>query len=197
MLDFFLLSQLCAPNVHADTMHRLVRVESSFNPYAVGVVGSHLQRQPRSRNEAIAVARWLGSQGYNYSVGLAQINVKNFAAQGLDVATAFDPCRNLQAGSRILADCYRRALQRTPDVQRALRAALSCYESGNFITGLKDGYVLKLLNPNNAMPPPSRRDIGVMTDPAAVKNDAILTPSAPSAIPATSIDISLPRASLR
>ena len=196
MLDFFLLSQQCAPNVHPDTMHRLVRVESSFNPFAIGVVGAHLPRRPRSRDEAIAVTRWLGNQGYNYSVGLAQRNMKNCAAQGLNAATAFDPCRNLHAGSRILTDCYRRALQHTPEVQRALRAALSCYESGNFITGLKDGYVLKLLSASGATPK-SNRKLGVIAARAATQSSLIQTPPTASAIPATSVNVALTRAPLR
>jgi type IV secretion system protein VirB1 len=79
MLDFLILSQSCAPSVHPDTMYRLFRVESSFNPYAIGVVGAHLAQQPRTGDEAIGIARWLRSHGYNYSVGLAQISVKNFA----------------------------------------------------------------------------------------------------------------------
>ena len=125
MLDFLMLSLSCAPSVHPDTMYRLVRIESSFNPYAIGVVGAQLAQQPRTREEAISIARWLGSHGYNYSVGLAQINVKNFAALGLDETTAFDQCRNLSAGSSILSRCYRMALHRTPAVQRALRADIS------------------------------------------------------------------------
>ena len=38
MLDFLMLSLSCAPSVHPDTMYRLVRVESSFNPYAIGAL---------------------------------------------------------------------------------------------------------------------------------------------------------------
>jgi type IV secretion system protein VirB1 len=163
MFDFLALSLLCAPNVHPDTMHRLVQVESSFNPFAIGVVNAHLPHQPRSLEEAVANARWLDSHGYNYSVGLVQRNKKNFPALGLDHSTAFDPCRNLHAGSRLLTQCYRRALMRTPEAQRALRSAFSCYESGNFVTGYNDGYVLKLVAPgtgwrqfgphDNASPP--------------------------------------------
>jgi type IV secretion system protein VirB1 len=29
----------CAPQVHANTAHALVKVESAFNPWAIGVVG--------------------------------------------------------------------------------------------------------------------------------------------------------------
>ncbi|MES2899565.1 MAG: lytic transglycosylase domain-containing protein [Pseudomonadota bacterium] len=145
MFDFLALAQTCAPAVHPDTMRRLVQVESSFNPYAIGVVGGRLARQPRSHAEALAAVRLLERQGMNYSVGLAQVNMKNFPAYGLSATTMFDPCSNLRAGSRILAECFGRAQRARPTERAALLAAFSCYESGNFKTGFKDGYVSKLV----------------------------------------------------
>lgn len=125
--------------VPAEVMQHVVRVESSFNRYAIGVVGGRLERQPRTLAEAVATARMLLDRGYNFSVGLAQVNRHNLAAQGLDdLEAAFDACPNLRAGARILADCHRRA---SGDWSKAL----SCYYSGNFETGLRHGYVQKVL----------------------------------------------------
>lgn len=125
--------------VPAEVMQHVVRVESSFNPYAIGVVGGRLARQPRSLPEAVSTARMLEREGYNFSLGLAQVNRHNLASQGLDsYEHAFDTCPNLRAGARILADCYRRA---TDDWGKAL----SCYYSGNFVTGFRHGYVHKVL----------------------------------------------------
>ncbi|MGY1408534.1 transglycosylase SLT domain-containing protein [Luteimonas sp. A611] len=125
--------------VPVDVMHHVVRVESSFNPYAIGVVGGRLARQPRNLPEAVSTARMLEREGYNFSLGLAQVNRHNLASQGLDsYEHAFDVCPNLRAGARILADCYRRAKD---DWGRAL----SCYYSGNFVTGFRHGYVHKVL----------------------------------------------------
>lgn len=42
---FVALALACAPAVHIDTAHALVKVESSFNAWAIGVVGGELQRQ--------------------------------------------------------------------------------------------------------------------------------------------------------
>ncbi|MBB1471446.1 lytic transglycosylase domain-containing protein [Luteimonas sp. MC1825] len=124
--------------VPAEVMHHIVRVESSYNPYAIGVVGTRLARQPRNLAEAIATARQLERDGFNFSLGLAQVNLHNLAKQGLaDYALAFDPCPNLVAGSRILADCHVRA---GGDWDKAF----SCYYSGNFSTGFRDGYVRKI-----------------------------------------------------
>lgn len=125
--------------VPADVMQHVVRVESSFNPYAIGVVGGRLARQPRNLPEAVSTARMLEREGYNFSLGLAQVNRRNLASQGLDsYERAFDVCPNLRAGARILADCHRRAGQ-------DWGKALSCYYSGNFVTGFRHGYVHKVL----------------------------------------------------
>jgi len=119
-------------------MEHVVRVESSFNPYAIGVVGGRLARQPRNLAEALSTARMLEDRGYNFSLGLAQVNRSNFARQGLDsYEKAFDVCPNLQAGSRILAECYSRS-------GSDWGKAFSCYYSGNFTTGYRHGYVQKV-----------------------------------------------------
>lgn len=125
--------------VPAALMAHVAQVESNMNPFAIGVVGGRLVRQPESLDEAIATARMLEAKGYNYSVGLAQVNRSNFHKYGLDTyATAFSPCANLLAGSRILAQCYANA-------HGAWGQAFSCYYSGDFTTGFRDGYVQKIM----------------------------------------------------
>lgn len=121
-----------------EVMHHVVRVESSYNPYAIGVVGGRLVRQPRSLPEALATVRMLEGKGYNFSLGLAQVNRYNLAKYGLDsYEKAFEACPNLQAGSRILAECYGRS---SGDWGKSF----SCYYSGNFVTGYRHGYVQKV-----------------------------------------------------
>ncbi|MDR6496252.1 type IV secretion system protein VirB1 [Paraburkholderia terricola] len=135
MPDFISLAQQCAPNVHPTTLQAVVRTESGFNPYAIGVVGSRLVRQPRDRAEAVATAKALEAQDINFSMGLGQVNRTNLARYGLTYETAFDPCENLRAGSAILHDCYQRAAAAMGQGAQALRAAISCYYSGNFTRG--------------------------------------------------------------
>ena len=142
---FSALALACAPLVHASTAHALVAVESSFNPHAIGVVGGVLERQPRSRAEALATATQLRSTGWNFSVGLAQINVHNFERLGLTPTSAFDPCENLRAMQAVLTECFDRSAPDRPD-QVALRQALSCYYSGNFVTGFRHGYVQRVVH---------------------------------------------------
>ncbi|RQQ56964.1 lytic transglycosylase domain-containing protein [Burkholderia stagnalis] len=142
---FAQLARACAPNVDPATLAALVRTESGFNPYAIGVVGGHLQRQPRSLDEARATTRALAARGFSYSVGLAQVNERNFAKVGLDDATMFEPCRNLRAGGAILTECFARSSGTGRPAQAALQAALSCYYSGNFTTGFSSGYVSRVV----------------------------------------------------
>jgi type IV secretion system protein VirB1 len=140
---FSALALACAPMVHASTAHALVAVESGFNPHAIGVVGGVLERQPRNRAEALATATQLLATGWSFSVGLAQINVHNFERLGLTTTTAFDPCENLRAMQAVLTECFDRSAASRPD-QEPLRQALSCYYSGNFVTGFRHGYVQRV-----------------------------------------------------
>ena len=144
---FLALALACAPQVHADTARALVSVESAFNPWAIGVVGGALVRQPRHRAEALATAKALQVAGWNFSVGLGQINVGNFERLGLSVESAFEPCSNLAAMQTVLAECFDRASGSAAKAadQVALRQALSCYYSGNFATGFRHGYVRKVV----------------------------------------------------
>src|SRR5690606_36280766 len=124
--------------VPAEVMQHVVRVESSFNQYAIGVVGGHLVRQPRNLPEALATAHMLEQRGYNFSLGLAQVNRKNLEKYGLDsYEKAFQACPNLQAGSRILSECYSRS-------QGSWPKSFSCCYSGDFKTGFRHGYVQKI-----------------------------------------------------
>lgn len=125
--------------VPAEVMHHVVKVESSRNPYAIGVVGERLVRQPRNLPEALATARALEARGFNFSLGLAQVNRYNLTKYGLaSYEKAFEICPNLQAGSRILAECHGRA-------KGDWGKAFSCYYSGNFVTGYRHGYVQKVV----------------------------------------------------
>jgi type IV secretion system protein VirB1 len=170
-LDFNALAQQCAPNIHPTTLQAVVRTESGLNPFAIGVVGGRLARQPKNSVEAIATARALEAAGWNYSMGLAQVNRANLVRYGLDTRSVFDPCANLRAGAAILADCYARAANRNgagqaalqPTLQATLQAAVSCYYSGNFQRGFqpegRTSYVQRVLA-NVSHPAPARTPAG-------------------------------------
>lgn len=169
LTSFLVLLAACAPLVHPSTAHALVAVESSFNPYAIGIVGGVLERQPRNRAEALVTARSLRTQGWNFSVGLGQINVRNLGRLGLDLDTAFDPCRNLSALQSVLRECFERAAGDGASDQRALRQALSCYYSGDFITGLRHGYVLRVVSAASSISPAGESPAPVPTSAKDVR----------------------------
>jgi len=139
MLDVLALAQQCAPTVSPPTMAAILHVESNLNPYAIGVVGGRLTRQPETVDEAIATAKALEVAHWNFSVGIAQINRHNLAKYALTYEQAFEPCANMRVASKILEDCFVRAKRGAPDEQAALRAALSCYYAGNFVRGFVCG----------------------------------------------------------
>ena len=145
MIEFALLAQECAPHVHVSTLAAIVRHESAGNPFAIGVNGGvRLPRQPRNKSEAVATAEWLKANGYDFDAGVGQINVRNLGWLGMSIEDLFDPCTNLKGAATVLGDCYRRAVPKYGEGQAALHAALSCYNTGNFSTGFKNGYVMKV-----------------------------------------------------
>lgn len=151
-IDFQALIQECAIETHPTVMQALVKTESGFNPFAIGVVDGYLKRQPKNKAEAIATAKNLQALKYNFSLGVAQVNRYNLNSYGLDYESAFDACPNLQAGSKIFNNCYTRALTKFSDENHALKAAMSCYYSGNFKTGfakdlgMNSSYVQRVSN---------------------------------------------------
>lgn len=135
------LAEACAPAVAPETLLSVVQVESRFNPLAIGVNGKpRLTVTAATLQEAAAKASALIAAGRSVDLGLAQINSKNLGWLGLSVAAAFDPCRNLAAGARVLQAGY----ESGADAQPALRRALSRYNTGDAQRGFANGYVAKV-----------------------------------------------------
>jgi type IV secretion system protein VirB1 len=126
----------------AGWLRAIVDVESKGNPYAINVNGPmELARQPRTKEEAAAIARWLYAHGYSFDSGLGQVNSANLGRLGLDTVSVFDPCQNLKAAATVLDGCYERAAAKFGETEAAVDAALSCYNTGHFTKGVRNGYV--------------------------------------------------------
>lgn len=153
MMDFATMALQCGSGAPAEALYRIVSTESSFNPYAIGVVGGQLSRQPANKKEAIATAVYLERTGWNFSVGLAQINRYNLSKYGLDYESAFEPCANLRVAASVYNECFERAVK-TVDIVTARLNAFSCYYSGNFSRGFmtdrnhNSSYVQRILRVN-------------------------------------------------
>ena len=176
-MDFLDLAQQCAPTVHPHTLAAIVKTESGFKPFAIGVNkgGAQLTRQPATKAEAVATAKDLIGRGLNIDMGLGQINSVNLARLGYSVEDVFDVCKNLSAAALILQDNFTRASAKEGASQQALKKALSAYNTGDFARGVKNGYVQKVstngikiaqgyavpaiqLDPKDVAPPPASSD---------------------------------------
>lgn len=137
VIDYDQLLQQCTNGVHPQIMHGIIRQESGFNPYAIGVVDGRLSRQPQNQAEAAAAVRALQARGMNYSMGLAQVNKQHMRRFGFTAESIFEPCANVRAGATIFQQCHTLAKSRYGNTAHAIAAALSCYYSGNFTTGFR------------------------------------------------------------
>ena len=89
----------------------------------------------------------------------------------------------------VLSECFERAVpERTASAQRTLRRALSCYYSGNFMTGFEHGYVAESRRSRAAAP--SRPTATSPTDEELIDDDS--SRSAPLA-PALALAALLPQ----
>jgi type IV secretion system protein VirB1 len=192
------LASHCAPAVAPETLVSVVRVESAFDPLAIGVNRPAAERlHPRSLPDAIATATRLIADGANIDIGLGQINIKNLVALRLTVAGAFDPCRNLAASAQLLAADYDLAGPRPGAEQAALRTSFSLYNTGDALRGFRNGYVAKVveaagrivpaLQPGQhtsaASLPPSKPAWDVFARPAGQSAAFVFTPAVPGDAP--------------
>lgn len=95
-VSFNQLAAECGRDVHPDTLQAVARVESRFNPYAIGVVRGALKRQPKTYEQAVAAAKMLHAQGRNFSMGLMQVNRYNLKAYGWTTKPCFIPARTFR-----------------------------------------------------------------------------------------------------
>jgi type IV secretion system protein VirB1 len=79
-------------------------------------------------------------------MGYMQVNSANLKSLGYTVTDMFHECTNLKAGSYILKTAYTDAAKLHGPGQKALRAALSRYNTGSFYRGFDNGYVARYIN---------------------------------------------------
>ena len=138
----------CAPGLDERLMASLIKRESSFNQFAIGMDSKHkvqLQRQPRSIEEAIVTAKDLVAKGYSFSVGLTQIHISNLKKYGLEWEHAFDPCTSLKISHSVFMGFYQQALTAGYRNQNAVYAALRGYNSGSVNYEGSNGYATAIL----------------------------------------------------
>lgn len=138
----------CGVGVNPETLHAIVTTESNAYPYVVANVSDGTSHKFDTELEAISFVNALESQGKTYSAGLMQIYSKNYKAYGVDNNSIFNPCTNINIGSKILKECFDRSKTNVDGKNLShLERAFSCYYSGNFTRGFKvdDNYVARVI----------------------------------------------------
>lgn len=154
-LDLY-LQECSSQNVHPTVMKAIIKTETRGNPLAISLNGNRnnhrirLLYQPRNFTEAVSWVNYLDQHGYNFDVGIAQVNIKNIRAFGVRPSDALNVCTNLQMASFILKYHYNKALNRAPNNQLAIKLAISAYNTGNFHKGFANGYVKTVIRNYNS-----------------------------------------------
>lgn len=139
------LAAQCAPNVAPATIAAIVQTESQGFELAIGVNGLGRKLVPAtSVSQAVETARYYVGKGYSVDLGLGQINSRNMKALGLTWDNVFDPCTNIAAAGAVLSGNYH-SVREGLHPQRALRIALSMYNTGSRSRGFTNGYVGKVI----------------------------------------------------
>ena len=158
---FETLAQYCGANVPVSTLEAIARTESALHPYALSINRPRrlarlqgwnhgtitLERQPESKEEALAWTKWLLSHGVTVSIGLLQVNSEHAKALHLTVEQLFEPCTNLWAGATLLTATYSATARVQGEGLSALNTALSYYNSGTAWLGFRNGYVNRVTAP--------------------------------------------------
>lgn len=204
MLPVADLMQQCAPQVSPVLMQALVRTESAWRPFAIGMDAKHgTVKQPDTLDEAIATAKSLAASGKKFSVGLAQIHISNVNHFGLSWEQAFNPCTNLALGQKLLWSFYNQAAASGYAGTSAVWAALRGYNSGGVHRTVSNDYANRIFaHMTNAQPglqlPAAATAIRVSTataSPSALQviplqaAPAAAAPVPPKQRPANSLDI--------
>jgi type IV secretion system protein VirB1 len=145
MVPIATLIEQCAPAVSPVLMEALIRTESAWQPFAIGMDKAHgTVKQPATLPEAVSAAKALVATGRKFSVGLAQIHVSNVTLYGMTWEQAFDPCQNLAVGQKILWNFYHRASASGYSGAAAIWAALRGYNSGGVHRTVSDDYANRI-----------------------------------------------------
>jgi type IV secretion system protein VirB1 len=185
------LAASCSPSVAPSTLAAVAKVESGFDPLAIGVNGTTRQQlHPVNLADAVSTATRLLKAGRNIDLGLAQINSGNLGRLGLSIDRAFDACANLEASGRVLVAAYAGAPARSDRSGLALLQALSVYNTGHADRGFRNGYVAKVTAaaatlpnlPITALPRPAPPAWDVFAQ-AETNASFVTNPAAPGANP--------------
>jgi len=180
-MDLFSLAHQCAPTVSADVLVAIMRTESHFDPLALHLNARvRLRSPPETAQQAAKWSDWLIHRGYSVDLGLMQINSRNLAMLKMSTLDAFDPCKNIRAGAQILVANYHLAARTYGLDARTLLRALSAYNTGNFESGFRNGYVDKIVTNASAGDSARLRNLACPSSPCTASAGHHLSPNRPA-----------------
>lgn len=106
LVMFAQAAALCGSRVNVDTLAAVARAESRFDSAAINDNTARRRYSGLSDADATATATRLLAAGHSLDLGLMQVNSANLHSLGLSVAGAFDTCKSIAAGARILVEGY-------------------------------------------------------------------------------------------
>ena len=137
----------CAPNIAPITLIAIINTESKGNKWAIGLNhGYHLKYSAHNFIQAVHWVNYLEAHHYNFDIGLGQINIINAHKYGYSAKDMLDPCKNLHVMNAILQKHYVHALSNSSNTQDALYKTISAYNTGNFVRGFHNGYVVRVIH---------------------------------------------------
>jgi type IV secretion system protein VirB1 len=108
-------------------MAAIVQGESGGNPFAINDNTSSLHYFPKTRRQAITIARTLIAAGHQIDMGIGQVDSENLGWLHMSIPQTFNACDNLNAAQRILVGAYHQAGARGT---QSLAGAFEAYNSG-------------------------------------------------------------------
>lgn len=172
-MDYLALAQHCAPDIDSALVVRLVRRESAFNAFAIGLDGrDSLKPQPQTFDDAVSTAERLIQQGIKFSAGPAQIHIDNIRRFGLTWRQVFHPCTNLAYAQTIFLKFHDKAVAAGLQGDDAVFAALRGYNSGNINASVSNNYAAAILARPSGLrvTTPARKQTPSLVAPVAMRD---------------------------
>ena len=148
------LAQRCGSTVAPSTLAAVAKTESGFETLVVSDNTTGKSHIYPTVEQAAPVVEHLIAGGDSVDIGLMQINSANLKRLGMTVRDALDACKSINGAASILTSNYLGS-RGAATAQIQLRDAISQYNTGNRVSGYRNGYVRKVEQAAKALAPVS------------------------------------------
>ena len=177
-MEITALLKTCSVIISHSLASGIIAVESNGKPYVVNVnVKNALQSYSfNDEKEAIKKSKALIESGHSIDMGMAQINSANLKKLGVGVDDIFEPCENLNAMQTVFLWGYNLPADKGLTLQEKEIAAISRYNTGSPVNGIKNGYVGKVIAARMAAMSGEKKEIIVTRENVETKaNDSFVS----------------------